>query len=194
MSTLSVEISSSGSSAATASPTALSQRTTVPSVTLSPSAGRTTAVVAPPGAEAAGAGGAGASAAGVAGASTTGAGVAGAGAAAGAGVAAGALSAAPMTASSAPTRTVSSSCALIESRTPDAGAGISVSTLSVEISSSGSSATTVSPTFFSQRVIVPSVTLSPSWGMVTETDICTAPSYSGVWPFVRGTAGLARYA
>src|SRR3712207_7635512 len=48
------------------------------------------------------------------------------------------------------------------------GEGISVSTLSVETSSSGSSTATSSPTFFSQRVTVPSVTDSPSAGSVTE--------------------------
>jgi hypothetical protein len=52
---------------------------------------------------------------------------------------------------------------------PAAGEGISVSTLSVETSSSGSSTSTRSPSFFSQRVTVPSVTLSPRRGMVTET-------------------------
>ena len=51
---------------------------------------------------------------------------------------------------------------------PLTGAGISVSTLSVDTSSSGSSAVTSSPTAFSQRVTVPSVTLSPSAGMVTD--------------------------
>ena len=56
-------------------------------------------------------------------------------------------------------------------RMPEAGDGISVSTLSVETSSSGSSAVTCSPSFFSQRVTVPSVTLSPSWGITTETDM-----------------------
>jgi hypothetical protein len=54
---------------------------------------------------------------------------------------------------------------------PVAGDGISVSTLSVETSSSGSSAVTCSPSFFSQRVTVPSVTLSPSWGIDTATDM-----------------------
>ena len=39
MSTLSVETSSNGSSTSTVSPSALSHRVTVPSVTLSPSAG-----------------------------------------------------------------------------------------------------------------------------------------------------------
>ena len=73
-----------------------------------------------------------------------------------------------MCARTAPTGTVSSSATSIESRTPETGEGTSVSTLSVEISSSGSSAATASPTDFSQRVTVPSVTLSPSAGRVTS--------------------------
>src|SRR4051794_33648166 len=72
-----------------------------------------------------------------------------------------------MIASSAPTSTVSSSATTIFCRTPEAGDGISVSTLSVETSSSGSSALTWSPSCFSQRVTVPSDTLSPSAGIVT---------------------------
>ena len=76
-----------------------------------------------------------------------------------------------MTASTAPTSTESSSCARISSSTPAAGEGISVSTLSVDTSSSGSSAATVSPTCLSQRVTVPSVTLSPRAGRVTSVDI-----------------------
>ena len=50
---------------------------------------------------------------------------------------------------------------------PETGDGISVSTLSVETSSSASSAFTASPTFLSQRVTVPSVTDSPSAGIET---------------------------
>ena len=50
---------------------------------------------------------------------------------------------------------------------PELGAGISVSTLSVETSSSGSSAETMSPMLFSQRVTVPSVTDSPRAGSTT---------------------------
>jgi hypothetical protein len=73
-----------------------------------------------------------------------------------------------MTASSAPTSTVSSSSATIFCRTPAAGDGISVSTLSVDTSSNGSSTATVSPTCLSHRVTVPSVTLSPSAGIWTE--------------------------
>ena len=66
-----------------------------------------------------------------------------------------------------PTATVESTGTSIESKTPDAGDGISVSTLSVETSSSASSTLTVSPTFFSQRVTVPSVTDSPRAGITT---------------------------
>ena len=59
---------------------------------------------------------------------------------------------------------------------PDAGEGTSVSTLSVETSSSGSSAATSSPSCLSQRVTVPSVTLSPRRGMVTETGMLSGSS------------------
>ena len=55
-----------------------------------------------------------------------------------------------------------------------AGLGISVSTLSVEISSSGSSAATVSPTCFSHFVIVPSDTETPIWGMTTSIAVSVA--------------------
>ena len=51
---------------------------------------------------------------------------------------------------------------------PDAGLGTSVSTLSVEISSSDSSASTCSPSCFSHFVIVPSETDTPIWGMTTS--------------------------
>ena len=50
---------------------------------------------------------------------------------------------------------------------PEADAGISESTLSVEISKRGSSRSTRSPTFLSHLVIVPSKMLSPIWGMMT---------------------------
>ena len=65
------------------------------------------------------------------------------------------------------TATVSFSFTMILVRTPAAGEGISASTLSVEISKSGSSRSTRSPTFFIQRVTVPSAMLSPIWGMMT---------------------------
>ena len=62
---------------------------------------------------------------------------------------------------------MSSSSAVMLTSVPATGDGISVSTLSVETSSSGSSTSTLSPTFFSQRVTVPSVTDSPSSGIST---------------------------
>ena len=49
---------------------------------------------------------------------------------------------------------------------PATGEGISVSTLSVDTSSNASSTATLSPTPFNHRVTVPSLTLSPSAGIV----------------------------
>ena len=175
VSTLSVETSSSASSAATESPMAFNQRVTVPSVTLSPSAGSKTGVIRPP--LGAGAAGAGVDASATAAAAGTGA---GSGVATTADVFMSDATASPampaaaeITASAPPTRTTASSPAMISVRTPLTGEGISVSTLSVETSSNGSSAVTVSPTAFSQRVTVPSVTLSPSWGI--DTVVATVP-------------------
>ena len=60
-----------------------------------------------------------------------------------------------------------------------------MSTLSVETSTSGSSTSTLSPTFLSQRVTVPSVTDSPSSGISTgvaeavEPDVFAAGVGSG---------------
>ena len=51
---------------------------------------------------------------------------------------------------------------------PEPGLGTSVSTLSVEISSSDSSASIVSPSCLSHLVIVPSETETPIWGMTTS--------------------------
>ena len=104
--------------------------------------------------------------------------------------------ASPMTASSPPTATTPSSGTLMARSTPLAGDGISVSTLSVETSTRGSSAATVSPTCLSQRVTVPSVTDSPSGGRVTETDmgLLQARLRSGVgveWLASESEVGLA---
>ena len=85
-----------------------------------------------------------------------------------AGAALPALPDAPIDASLVPTATVESTGTSIERSTPDAGDGISVSTLSVETSRSGSSTEILSPTFFNHRVTVPSVTDSPSAGITTE--------------------------
>src|SRR5437867_3688144 len=78
-----------------------------------------------------------------------------------------------MTATTVLIATVSPSFALISARTPAAGAGISASTLSVEISNSGSSRPTGSPTFLSHLTIVPSWMLSPICGMITSTRIAS---------------------
>ena len=63
-------------------------------------------------------------------------------------------------------------CTRISSITPSYGLGISESTLSVDTSNSGSSNATASPTCLSQLLTVPSVTVSPSLGMVMS---CTSP-------------------
>src|SRR5207249_1436281 len=67
--------------------------------------------------------------------------------------------------SGVPTGTVCPSGTRTSSRTPSYGLGISESTLSVDTSNNGSSNATVSPTDFSQRLTVPSVTDSPSLGI-----------------------------
>src|SRR5688572_13670409 len=77
----------------------------------------------------------------------------------------------PIVATTSFTATVSPAWTLISVRTPDAGAGISASTLSVEISNSGSSRSTESPTCLIQRTIVPSAIDSPIWGITTGVDI-----------------------
>src|SRR5882762_11516724 len=90
---------------------------------------------------------------------------------AGAGAAAGAEAAAPaasMVATTVLIGTVWPSFTLISLSTPAEGEGISASTLSVEISNSGSSRSTLSPGFFSHLVIVPSKMLSPIWGITTS--------------------------
>src|SRR5215469_3767655 len=68
---------------------------------------------------------------------------------------------------------------LISLRTPAEGEGISASTLSVEISKSGSSRSTLSPGFLSHLVMVPSKMLSPIWGMTTSTAMTFSPCAAG---------------
>src|SRR5205085_1370138 len=75
--------------------------------------------------------------------------------------------------------TVVPSAILISVKVPAAGEGISASTLSVEISKSGSSRWIVSPGFFSHFVIVPSVMDSPIWGMITSVGMNFSPSNCG---------------
>src|SRR5437879_7172854 len=81
-----------------------------------------------------------------------------------------------ITATSVCTGTVWPSCTLISANTPAAGAGISASTLSVEISNSGSSRLTVSPTFLSHLLKVPSAIDSPICGINTSTRAIVSPS------------------
>ena len=71
--------------------------------------------------------------------------------------------------------TVAPSETLISFNTPLAGEGISASTLSVEISNSGSSRCTFSPGFFSHLVMVPSTIDSPIWGMITSVGMSPFP-------------------
>src|SRR5215212_7273564 len=68
---------------------------------------------------------------------------------------------------SVPTSTVAPSETRNFSIVPATGEGSSAFTLSVSTSARGSSIPTSSPSAFSQRVMVPSVTLSPSCGIVT---------------------------
>ena len=81
----------------------------------------------------------------------------------------GAAASEPRRASTWPTSTRSPSLARISESTPATGEGTSVSTLSVDTSNSASSRATSSPTCLNHRVTVPSVTVSPSWGIVTST-------------------------
>ena len=72
-----------------------------------------------------------------------------------------------------PTVTVAPSSTLIDTEGACGGRGISASTLSVEISKSGSSRATVSPGFLSHLVRVPSVMDSPIWGITTSVGMRT---------------------
>src|SRR6267142_2902606 len=95
----------------------------------------------------------------------------------------------PMVATTVLTPTVSPSPTLMSVRMPAAGEGISASTLSVEISKSGSSRSTWSPTRLIQRTIVPSAIDSPIWGITTEVGIfLQSQMYRGS---VRGVRGFA---
>ena len=111
--------------------------------------------------------GAGAAGGGGGGAAEAGAGAGGAGAAA-AGAAAGAPAPSLILPTTVLMPTVVPSCTRISPSVPATGDGISVSTLSVEISNSGSSRSTLSPGFFNHFVKVPSTMLSPIWGMMTS--------------------------
>jgi Ca-activated chloride channel family protein len=80
-----------------------------------------------------------------------------------------------MTARTEPTLATLPSDTRISTSVPAIGDGTSESTLSVDTSKSGSSTATASPGCLNHRVMVPSVTVSPSWGMVTSTVLLGLP-------------------
>ena len=91
-----------------------------------------------------------------------------------------------MTASGVPTGTVSPSTTCTARSTPATAEGTSVSTFSVDTSNSTSSTATVSPTSLCHRMIVPSVTVSPSCGIVTSstgTHCTVARPHSAAVPY-----------
>ena len=91
-----------------------------------------------------------------------------------------------ISARTAPTSTVSPSATWIFTTVPEAGAGTSASTLSVEISTSVSSSAIVSPSCLCHSRMVPSETDSPIAGMTTSTVVLTAMSRSDHTAFRRG--------
>src|SRR5262245_58168187 len=131
------------------------------------------------GAEAKGAGAGAGVGAGAAGSGAAGAGAGAAASALGAGASAAAppSSAVSITAISALLGTVAPSSTRISLRTPANGDGTSALTLSVMTSRSGSYFSTESPGCFSHLPIVPSATLSPSWGIVTLATVAVPPAY-----------------
>src|SRR3954471_7574020 len=76
-----------------------------------------------------------------------------------------------MRASTTPTSTLLPTSTRISDRRPVAGAGTSVSTLSVDISTTVSSASTQSPTRFFHSTTVPSATETPICGIVTSATL-----------------------
>ena len=166
MSTLSVEISTTVSPSRTSSPTFTAHSRIVPSVTDSPPVGVTMSTVWP----------LAASAAAVPSASVTAPATACSGVGGGASAVVGLspfVTPAPfadeISASTAPTATVSPSPAMIFVIVPATGEGTSASTLSVEISTIVSSTSTWSPTPLCHSSTVPSATESPIAGITTWT-------------------------
>src|SRR5205807_532791 len=153
--TMSVEISNRGSSRWTLSPTFFSHLVMVPSKMDSPICGITTSAPGAPLLPVAAL-----------------AGACGPGAVSGAGGCLGVES--PSACADAPVG-LSVDAPSVEAEPPLAAAafcaGISASTLSVEISNRGSSRCTLSPGFFSHLVIVPSKIDSPIWGMTMSVGI-----------------------
>src|SRR4051794_16414080 len=220
-STLSVETSTRPWSFSTWSPTFTSQSSTVPSETDSPISGTATSMTSPP-PSAGGAGGTGdagreAAPAAVAGLMASSASLAASfsssaaapcsasstadSSAAQSGSASAGAGAAPLlplgeiSPSTVPTGTVSSGSTRIFVRTPLAGDGTSVSTLSVDTSTRPCSASTSSPTWTSHSGRAPSVTASPLRGLrfwpVVPASVgppgCSSPPLSWKIPGVRAS-------
>jgi hypothetical protein len=79
-----------------------------------------------------------------------------------------------------PTGTVAPSSTRSFVTVPATGDGTSVSTLSVEISNSGSSRSTCSPSFLSHFKIVPSTMVSPSCGIWIDVTTPSSPGREAV--------------
>src|SRR4051794_20265217 len=90
------------------------------------------------------------------------------------------MAAVSIRASTVPTSTVMPTSTARSTTRPDAGDGISVSTLSVEISTIGSSDSTQSPTRFFHSTTVPSATLTPICGIVTSTALVSEELTAGL--------------
>ena len=89
-----------------------------------------------------------------------------------------------------PTGATSPSPTRISRSTPSTADGTSASTLSVDTSNSVSSTATPSPGCLYHRTIVPSVTVSPSWGIVTRVVVtCSASGVRYVSCSTSATSG-----
>jgi hypothetical protein len=92
-----------------------------------------------------------------------------------------------------PTATTCPSLAMCSPMLPSAGDGISALTLSVTTSAIDSYLETSSPGCFIQRAMVPSVTLSPSWGMVTVMAmVCVLQYAASVRTAASSLSGVTR--
>src|SRR3954471_14759783 len=91
-----------------------------------------------------------------------------------------------MVARMVPTSTVIPTSTSSDVTRPVAGDGTSVSTLSVEISTIGSSASTQSPTRFFHSTTVPSATETPICGIVTSTAVSIGEELTARLPHVVG--------
>src|SRR4051812_8630832 len=94
------------------------------------------------------------------------------------------MAAVSIRASTVPTSTVMPTSTARSTTRPDAGDGTSVSTLSVLISTIGSSDSTQSPTRFFHSTTVPSATDTPIWGIVTSISVSVGEELTARLPDV----------